>query len=261
MTVRIAQGRLGSFLYQDNDVFIGRSLHVYGEASEGELSLLRQTCKAGDWAVVAGANIGTIAVPMAMHVGSQGRLFAFEPQRLTYQLLCGNLALNHIENTLAVQRAVGGVVGMTRVETLSYGRNANYGAIRVGVDDGEPVEMITLDSMSLPRLDVLVADVEGFEEEVLRGGDATICRCRPVLYLENNIREKSPALLGRLFALGYKVWWHLVPMFHPGNGRGVTEDVFGGMITVNILCLPEERAGAINGMRPVGTADDWWRRD
>lgn len=259
MTVRLVQGRLGSFLYQDNDAFIGRALHVYGEASEGELSLLRQTCRAGDWVVVAGANIGTVAVPMARHIGGDGRLFAFEPQRLTHQLLCGNLALNQIENTLAPQRALGDRMAMTRVESIGYGQPANYGAVRVGVERGEPVEMVTVDSLSLPRLDLLVADVEGYEEAVLRGAEATLQRLRPVLYLENNIREKSPPLLGRLFALGYRVWWHRVPLFNPGNGRGVAEDIFNGLLTVNILCLPEERAGTINGLTPVTGVSDWWR--
>jgi len=259
MTVRVTHGRLGSFLYQDNDMYIGRALHVYGEASEGELSLLRQMSNPGDWVVEAGVNIGTIAIPLARHIGPQGRLFAFEPQRLTFQTFCGNLALNQIENVMALQKAVGAENGMTRVQAVSYGANANYGAVQVGVEKGEPVEMVTLDSMNLPRLNLLVADVEGFEEDVVKGADATLRRCRPLLYLENNIREKSPDLLRRLFTLGYRVWWHLVPMYFAGNGRGVAEDIFKGMITVNILCVPEERAGVIKGMRPVTSVDDWWK--
>ena len=259
MTVRVTHGRLGSYLYQDNDQFIGRALGVYGEASEGELSALRQMVRPGGLAVEAGANIGTIAVPLAKHLGPEGCLIAFEPQRLTYQLLCGNLALNEIANTRALQKAVGDRVGETKVQAVSYGENFNYGSVQVGVAEGETVELVTIDSLNLSRLDLLIADVEGYEEAVLIGAEQSIHRFHPSLYLENNIRAKSPDLLSRLFSLGYRAWWHLVPMFHPGNGRGVAEDIFGGMITVNMLCLPQDRVGSVSGMRPITSVNDWWQ--
>lgn len=261
MTVRLAQGRLGSFLYQDNDQFIGRALEVYGEASEGELELLRQLVVPAGVVIEAGANIGTIAIPLARALGPQGRLILFEPQRLIFQMLCGNLALNEISNTEALHKAVGAMGGVTTIQSVGYGQRFNYGSAQVGVADGEAVEMVTIDSLELSRLDLLIADVEGYEEALLIGAERTLMRCRPSLYLENNIREKSPALLARLFACGYQVWWHLPPMFYAGNGRGVTKDVFNGMLTVNILCLPEGRASSVKGMRPVTSVNDWWRAD
>lgn len=259
MTVKLAEARAGRFLYQDNDTYIGRSLDVYGEASEGELELLRQILRPGDWAVEAGANIGTIAVPMARHVGPQGRVILFEPQRLTYHLLCGNLALNELDNAYAHQVAVGAAPGVTRVDACSYGERFNYGSVRVGVTDGDPINIVTVDSLALPRLNLLMADVEGFEEAVLRGAAQTIARHRPAFYLENNLRDKSPSLLAHIFSLGYRVWWHLPAFFRRDNFRQVAQDIFGGMISPNILCLPQERAGTIKGLRPILSADDWWR--
>jgi len=155
---------------------------------------------------------------------------------------------------------VGDRVGETKVQAVSYGENFNYGSVQVGVAEGETVELVTIDSLNLPRLDLLIADVEGYEEAVLIGAEQSIHRFHPSLYLENNIRAKSPDLLSRLFSLGYRAWWHLVPMFHPGNGRGVAEDIFGGMITVNMLCLPQDRVGSVSGMPPITSVNDWWQK-
>ena len=45
-----------------------------------------------------GANIGCHTVPFAKLVGESGRVVAFEPQRLVFQNLCANLALNALTN-------------------------------------------------------------------------------------------------------------------------------------------------------------------
>ena len=47
-----------------------------------------------------GANIGTHTVAVAKKVTDRSVVVAFEPQRLTYQVLCGNVALNALTNVL-----------------------------------------------------------------------------------------------------------------------------------------------------------------
>jgi FkbM family methyltransferase len=47
-----------------------------------------------------GANIGVFTVPLARFVHPGGRVIAFEPQRIMYQMLCGNLALNAVDKSL-----------------------------------------------------------------------------------------------------------------------------------------------------------------
>src|SRR5215204_3016879 len=88
--VRVKQCRHGRMMYNVNDQYIGRSLDLYGEYSEGEVDLFRQVLRPGDLALDVGANIGVHTVPMARLVGERGAVFAFEAQRTAYQTLCGN---------------------------------------------------------------------------------------------------------------------------------------------------------------------------
>jgi hypothetical protein len=123
---------------------------------------------------------------------------------------------------------------------------------------GEPVRVIALDSLDLPVAHVLKIDVEGMEADVLAGAKALIARCRPVLYLENDRRKKSAALIGLLDALGYACWWHMPPLFNPENFAGSQENIFPGIVSVNLLCLPKERPAVMEGFRKVSGPRDWY---
>jgi hypothetical protein len=52
--------------------------------------------------------------------------------------------------------------------------------------DGEQVEMITIDSLHLDKVDYIKMDVEGFEPLVMLGGMQTILRDLPVILFEKN---------------------------------------------------------------------------
>jgi hypothetical protein len=62
--------------------------------------------------------------------------------------------------------------------------------------DGYDTEVITLDSLELPRLDVLKLDIEGAECDALLGARETLVRCRPRLLLVEVI-EENLARFGR----------------------------------------------------------------
>jgi FkbM family methyltransferase len=257
MTMRVIEGRHGRFICQDNDQYVGRSLVEYGEYSESEWALIDRVLKPGDIAVEAGANIGALTVPIAQRVGREGRVYAFEPQRLVYQMLCGNLALNAIENVFALAVAVGDRAGQVRMPTIHYGEDHNYGGVSLGNEQGEAVAMGTVDALGLDRLDLLKADVEGAELLVLRGAEATIRKYWPVLYLEDDRREQSPALLGYIRSLGYDIWWHTPPLFNPANHHGNPNNVFGTIVSVNILCQHPARAAPAPELNKVEELDEW----
>src|SRR5512139_1143204 len=85
--LEVKRCRHGVFAYNRNDIYIGRSLSVYGEYSEAEVAFLSRLLAPGDTVVEAGANIGSITVPLARVVGAGGRLIGFEPQRVAFELL------------------------------------------------------------------------------------------------------------------------------------------------------------------------------
>jgi FkbM family methyltransferase len=51
-------------------------------------------------------------------------------------------------------------------------------------DEGEEVELVTLDSLKLGRVDFVKIDVEGYEFDVVRGGENLIRMSRPVIIVE-----------------------------------------------------------------------------
>lgn len=255
----LSKCRHGTLLHPAKDAYVGRSLALYGEYSEAEMAVFAQIVKPGSVVVEAGANIGSLTLPLARLVGESGRVLAFEPQRLIFQVLCANMALNAIENVHTINAALGAWPGTIKVPFVSYTQATNFGGIGVGGENGETVALATIDSLALQRLTLLKIDVEGAEIGVIEGAADTISRLRPVLFVENDRRQHSPRLITLLWNMGYKLWWHLAPLFNPQNFRNNPDNVFGAIVSANMLCLPAEDGRQVTHMREVQNPDEWWR--
>ena len=193
---RLKDCRHGRMLFLKRDVYIGRSLDVYGEFSELEGELFAQLLQPGAVVIEVGANIGAHTVHLAKLVGPQGAVLAFEPQRVIHQLLCANVALNELFNVHSFHAAAGRAPGSLKVPPLDYAAENNFGGLSLGgASTGEDVPVVTLDGFNLPAVRLLKVDVEGMEADVLLGARQLIARHRPVLYVENDRRDKSEALI------------------------------------------------------------------
>lgn len=247
----ITPTRWGQLLYHRNDFFIGRSLELYGDFSIGEANMLAALASPGAVAMDGGANQGVFTVHLARLVGPAGVVYAFEPQRLTYQLLCGNLALNSLANVHAIQAALGAEAGTAVIPVPDLENPVHTGGAHVLPEGaGEQVPVVTIDGLNLPRLDLLKLDIEGHERLAIRGARRTIERCRPVIYVENDKPEHFLGLISDIRAFGYRMFWHCPPMYSADNWRGVGENIFAGILSTNMLCLPpgDEREF---GLEPV----------
>ena len=244
--------RYGHMLYNVHDRYVGRSLDLYGEFSEGEVVLFRQLVKAGDIVVDVGANIGTHTVFFSQQVGPAGRVLAFEPQRIVFQTLCANLALNSVTNVWAYPDAVGAEQGELFVPVLDHRRENNFGGLSLGAHaDGEPVPVVTLDSLRVARCDLIKIDVEGMERAVLTGAANHVTRFRPVLYVENDRAERSADLIRLIDELGYAMYWHCPPLFNPQNYFGNPVNVFGDIVSANMVCVHRSAPIDVEGFRAV----------
>src|SRR5262249_9061914 len=141
----------------------------------------------------------------ARSVRSPGRVIALEPQRIMYQMLCGNLALNAIDNVIAHNCAAGRSTGSIAVPSVDYSKPGNFGAVSLArSSQGDIVALVTIDSLALPSCHLIKVDVEGMELDVLEGAKNTLQQFRPPLYVENDQPEKSPPLIAHLLALDYR---------------------------------------------------------
>jgi hypothetical protein len=95
------------------------------------------------------------------------------------------------------------------------------------------------------------------ELSVLKGAEETIRRRRPMLHIENNKREKSPALLGWLLAQDYRLYWRITPYFNPANHFGVAADLFEGAMESNIIGFHRSAGVEISGLAEVHDPEMW----
>lgn len=236
---KFVQARYGNYLFNVSDKFIGRSLTEYGEWAEDELQLLKPFLAPGDTVVDIGANIGTHTLGFAEFVGASGRVIAFEPQRLIYQCLCANLALNNLAHVWALQVGVSDRQATMSVPQVDYNFDGNFGGIALCESgNGEQVPIVCLDDYNLTVCRLIKIDVEGMEYQVLKGAHKTISALKPVLYVENNKSDRSDELITFIEQLGYKVYWHFSPFFSPTNFYNNPVNVFGdNVFDSNLLCL------------------------
>ncbi len=240
--------RHGYMLYNVNDVYVGRSFELYGEFSQGEAELFEQIVRPGDTVLDIGANIGAHTVVLANRVGPTGTVYAFEPQRLVFQTLCANIALNSLINTHCLQVALGEAPGSVTVPVFNYAQVNNYGGVSMDMfETGEKVPAITLDSLELPACRFIKLDVEGMEIKALQGAVRTIERLQPILYVEDDRLEKSEALRQFIDSLDYDMYWHLPTLYNGRNYLQNPQNVFGNVVSVNLLCVSRKSETKIKG--------------
>ncbi len=253
----------GYFAFNQFDSIVGKSLDNYGEWCDSELDFFGEILNPGDTILDIGAYIGTHTIFFAKKVGSLGKVFAFEPQRLSFQMLCTNLALNSICNTKCFQMGVSNKDGSMKLPVYDPYQELNFGAITIdriahGSDD---LPIITIDSLKLDRCDHIKIDVEAMEAKVLEGAHSTIMKFRPTIYLENNKVSTSKAILQILKNQKYDCWWHFVPYFNPENFFKCEENIFDKeLVEYNLICFPKEQNINLKGLVSVNDVNDDWTK-
>jgi FkbM family methyltransferase len=249
---RLKACRYGTLLYNINDRYIGQALDLYGEYSEGEVVLFRRIVRPGDIVLDVGANLGAHTIFFSTAVGPRGAVLAFEPQRLVFQALCANMALNNVTNTVCYWTALTDAPGVMSVPVIDPRRPFNFGGVGLGEHTrGDQIAVMRADSFALPRCRLVKIDVEGMELQVLRGATGLIERHHPVVYVENDRPDRSEALVRWIHALGYRLYWHRPPLYNPDNFLNNRHNEYPGIVSQNMLCVHPEQAVDVADLSPV----------
>jgi FkbM family methyltransferase len=257
---RLTQTRDGLMLYNRHDRYIGRSIDRYGEYAAEESELIRQVVRPGSTVVDAGANIGTHTLMLSRAVGPRGAVLAFEPQRIVFQTLCANLALNSVMNVNCRCAALGDAAGSITIPPIDYSVAENFGGVALGqVPTGETTAVVTLDGYNLSACHFIKIDVEGMEAAVIRGARKTIEKFRPILYVENDRADRSAELIGLIQSFGYNLYWHTPRLFNPDNFYQNPVNELGEVISANMLGIHSSMPSDVGGLRKIEGPDSNWR--
>jgi FkbM family methyltransferase len=258
--------RWGDFLLLRGDL-LSEFVNLYGEWCEGEVELFRSLLSADSTVIEVGSYIGMHSVPLSKCC-SHGRVFCYEPQRVIFQVMCANLALNNCVNVFASQFAVGKENSILEIESSAYDKPWNYGAFSLttgfsteghfgGSVTKEPVTVVRLDDEAIlhkiERLDLLKIDTEGFEVNVLDGAATLIQECKPFIFVENNRREHFDTLVANLMDRGYRCYWFCSRRGRENNFNRAFWMVQGH--DVNMICVSEDKPQPTN-LAPVERFDD-----
>ncbi len=250
----VKKSRYGYMLYNKFDMYIGRSFDLYGEFSYGESKLFEQIVKSGDVVLDIGANIGAFTLLFSKLVTPQGSVFAFEPQRVVFQMLCANAAMNSCTNVHTINKCVGkDYLGVDVLELDQY-KVTNFGGLSIGSDGKTPtikVGVVVIDDLMLGRCDFIKIDVEGMERDVLLGATETIKRCKPIMYIENDRAKKSAELISTISELGYVIYEHNPYLYNADNYFGCKVNIFGNIVSKNLLCVHRSVDLKVDGLKEL----------
>ena len=252
----VTQTRYGTLIYNKNDVRVGRSIELYGEYCERAIVVFDQMLSPGQIVIDIGANIGWQTLFFARKVGPEGNVLAFEPQRLVFQTLCGNMAINSITNVHCWNAAVGAQQGQIVVPRLDHERTSDLSAVELGSSEtGDRVPVIVLDDMNLPRCDVLRIAAPGMESAILQGAASLLRRVKPMLYMSCQLDPaRESELIKQIADLGYASYWHSAELFNPNNHAGNVENVFGSQALRSLLCIDSAVERQLTGFTKAAEA-------
>lgn len=246
--IQIIDARYGKMMVHKLDRYIGRSFIEYGEFSEGEVEVFRQMITKDSIVIDVGANVGAHTVVFAKLAKE---VYAFEPQKHIFHILCGNVALNELHNVHCFNVACGDG-SEVHYQDIDMAHLNNMGASSLAdMTQGKEIPTIPLD---IP-CHFLKIDVEGMELQVLQGAAEMIKFARPVIYLENDRPDKSRQLIEFINSLGYKCYWHGTALFNADNHFGNQDNVFPGIGSINMLCVPD--GVTIQGLPEADPKVDW----
>jgi FkbM family methyltransferase len=219
------------------DLCIGDSTgqRWYGDhdgAESVEMCALRDLLvEPGDVVLECGSHHGYTTLLLSYWVGEEGKVYAFEPSKQSFDILRRNIEINRRTNIIARHAAVGETNGTIHVSDSSC-------AHVMGGSYGYAVEVIALDELASVGPDVIKIDVEGFEAAVLKGCPELL-KSRPKLFIEvhTDLLPDYDTSVEEIFSLmdagSYDIWilYPSAPAPVRYKNEAITE-------RVHLLCVP-----------------------
>jgi FkbM family methyltransferase len=232
--INTVESRWGPCTYFLKDEYVGRSIHNYGEYGPDETEKIISLATPGKLCLDIGANIGCISMAL---LKSGFSVHAFEPQPEVFKLLEMNAVGAECHNM-----ALGIEEGTAKMPKVYYSAKGNFGGLGIGGKSAYgsyDVPVKTLDSFDFKNVGFIKIDVEGFESMVLSGGEDTIRRERPIMYIEDDRMDKRTKLREMILYLGYTYEMHQPLLYRENNFKGLKKNIWDNIYAShNLICRP-----------------------
>lgn len=185
-----------------------------------EQCFLKYYLKKGGIFVDIGSNIGLFSLIAAKIVGEKGRVYSFEPTPETFFRFKQNIELNKKENIYPYNIAISNQTGLQDLSISHDGYDAWNSLGKPSA--GEDIERIKVNTLSfdefinqfnIEKIDLIKIDVEGWELNVLNGGQHYFNKSNSAAILiefgDINLQNagfKSKELYDLLLSFGYNLY-------------------------------------------------------
>lgn len=194
--------------------------YIYWGLTDITRPKLYSLVKPGDVVLDVGTNVGETLLNFAKLVGRDGYVYGFEPDEVNFGNVQKNIELNKFENVHVFNLGISDTkasVKLYRVDPHNLGMNRILSETEAAdLTDYTTIETDTLDNViaqnNISRVDLIKIDIEGYEMHALRGGQRSLERFRPKLFIEVGYtrlikNETSPnEMISFLNNLGYTVY-------------------------------------------------------
>lgn len=162
--------------------------YYFGRQDWWEFAFLERFLRHGDLVLDVGANVGVYTLFLAKLVGAAGEVLACEPEPGNLERLRRNVERNRLEQVTIIPAAVGAEPGTAE---FAAGLDSVGHVVTAGTSPEATSPEANLISVPLTTVDALCSgrtpifakvDVEGFEEDVLRGAEEQMAAGAPVCW-------------------------------------------------------------------------------
>lgn len=204
-----------TFRVHSKDFGVTLELHSTGGYEEGTRRNCLEYLQPGMTFIDIGAHVGLYTISAAQRVGTEGRVFAFEPDDENRRLLEENLRVNGIEHVTVVPCGVCDRDGRLRLHRSPYNTGDHQLFYPGRGRRSNEIEVVRLDTFMQQQggeVHLVKMDVQGAEARVITGMDEVMSGNRDIVlvvelspWMLRDIGDDPVELLDQLVARGFEL--------------------------------------------------------